>query len=226
MYTATHWYSPQLKMQLPQTSCTCQWRLCTTFNSTGVQAPSIQMQWPVGWRGKWPTQADLVNGKTIPTWCFQSRQSITSYCQIPELCLCLTLWCLAWPTAYIQWQNITLHETALKLQCSADHTVHSIPARKSYTHQNSRTISSQCKRSAKQPTHYYTLHHGIWHFSNWAVPRHPETCLFQQYPPRERPPPLSFCNLGSPSQPCLANSKQTHCLLQHHIQHAWSNGFL
>lgn len=86
--------------ELPQTSCTCQWRLCTTFNSTGVQATSIQCCGPVECRGKWPRQADLVNGKTVPTWCFQSRQSITSYCQIPELCLCLTLWCLVWPTAY------------------------------------------------------------------------------------------------------------------------------
>lgn len=50
--------------QLPQTSCTCQWRLCTTFNSTGVQAPSIQCCGLVGCRGKWPRQADLVNRKS------------------------------------------------------------------------------------------------------------------------------------------------------------------
>jgi len=78
---------------------------------------------------------------------------------------------------------------------------------KSYTHQNSSTISSQCKGSTKQPTHYYTLHHGILHSvikATRAVTCHPETCLFQQYPPRERTSPLSFCNLGP-----------------HHLNHAW-----
>lgn len=115
--------------QLPQTQLhMCQWRLCTIFNSTGVQALSIQCCGPVGCRGKWPRQADLVNGKTVPTWCFQSQQSITSYCQIPELCLCLTLWCLAWPTTFSD-KLLPFTKTALELQCSADHTAYSILAR-------------------------------------------------------------------------------------------------
>lgn len=102
--------------------------------------------------------------------------------------------------------------------------MHSIPAQKSYTHQNSSTTSSECKgstQSTKQPTLYYTLHHGIWHSVITATRDsftcQPETCSSQQYPSRERTSPLSFRNLGPPSQPCLANSNQTHCLLHQHI---------
>lgn len=87
--------------------------------------------------------------------------------------------------------------------------MHSIPARKSYTHQNSSTTSSQCKgstQSTKQPTHYYTLHHGIRHSvitaTRDSVTCQPETCSSQQYPPRE-------CHL-SPS-----------AIWGHHLNHAW-----
>jgi hypothetical protein len=46
---------------------------------------STKCRGPVGCKGKWPRQADLVNGKTVPTSRFQSWQSTTSYCQIPVL---------------------------------------------------------------------------------------------------------------------------------------------
>jgi hypothetical protein len=130
---------------------------------------------------------------------------------------------------YSQWHIITLHETALQVQYSADHTAHSIPAQKSYTHQNSSSISSKCKglTQSNQPTLYYTLHHGIWHsiikshqssyLSTWNTLL---SAIFSQSKVTTLLP-----QSGATTQPCLANSKQTHCLPQYIAGHACSNCF-